>query len=93
MRSLAVFAFVAACAAQDGPYRVGNGVSPPVPAQKPEPGYTEEARLAGVDGRVRVSLVVDTEGNPTDLKVTRAIGFGLDETALATVASWKFKPG
>jgi TonB family protein len=38
-------------------------------------------------------LVVDSEGNPSDLKVTRPIGFGLDEAALATVASWKFKPG
>ena len=68
MRWLAGFAIISACAAQEGPYRVGNGVSPPVPIQKSEPGYTEEARLAGVDGSVRVSLVVDTEGNPTDLK-------------------------
>src|SRR5579863_7484716 len=93
MRWLGTFAIVAACAAQEGPYRAGNGVSAPVVIQKSEPGYTEEARLAGVDGSVRVSLVVDTEGNPTDLKVTRPIGFGLDEAALATLGSWKFKPG
>jgi TonB family protein len=61
--------------------------------QKSEPAYTEEARQAGVDGTVRVSLVVDPEGKPTDLKVTRPIGFGLDEAALRTAAEWKFKPG
>lgn len=93
MRWLGVFAIVAACAAQEGPYRAGNGVSVPVVIQKSEPAFTEEARLANVDGSVRISLVVDTEGNPADLKVTRPIGFGLDEVALRTAASWKFKPG
>ncbi len=62
-------------------------------AQKSEPAYPDEAREAGVDGTVRVSLVVDPEGNPTNLKVTRPIGFGLDEAALGTAAEWKFKPG
>lgn len=89
-------AFLAACAigaAQEGPYRAGNGVSVPSVIQKTEPDYPQEARLAGVDGTVRISLVVDPEGNPTDLRVTRPIGFGLDEAALKTVAAWKFKPG
>ncbi len=89
-------AFLAVCAigeAQEGPYRAGNGVSVPVVIQKAEPQYTEEARLAGVDGNVRISLVVDSDGNPTDLRVTRPIGFGLDEAALKSVAAWKFKPG
>jgi TonB family protein len=49
--------------------------------------------LAGVDGTVRISLVVDSEGNPTGLRVTHPIGFGLDEAALKSVGSWKFKPG
>lgn len=83
---------VTSCA-QEGPYRAGNGVSVPVVIQKTEPEYTEEARLAGVDGIARISLVVDLHGNPTDLRVTRPIGFGLDEAALKSVASWKFKPG
>jgi TonB family protein len=58
-----------------------------------QPEYSEEARLAGVDGNVRIALVVDSEGNPSDLKVTRPIGFGLDEAALKSVAKWRFKPG
>jgi TonB family protein len=91
MRWLSLFiAVLAVCRAQE---RVGNGVSAPVVLQKSEPDYSEQARLAVVDGSVRVSLVVDADGNPTDLKVTRSIGFGLDEKALAAVAGWKFKPG
>jgi TonB family protein len=92
---MAVFVVAASAigTAQEGPYRAGNGVSVPVVIQKTEPEYSEEARLAGVDGSVRISLVVDPEGNPTDLRVTRPIGFGLDEAALKTVGSWKFKPG
>jgi TonB family protein len=92
---MAVFVVVCATtAAQEGPpYRAGNGVSVPVVVQKTEPEYTEEAHLARVDGSVRISLVVDSEGNPTDLRVTRPIGFGLDEAALKSVGSWKFKPG
>jgi TonB family protein len=94
MRALGVFVgAIWICAAQDAPYRAGNGVSAPVPVQKSEPAYTAEARQAGVDGTVRVSLVVDSEGNSTNLKVARPIGFGLDEAALRTVAEWKFKPG
>ena len=94
MRALCVFtAAVGICTAQQGPYRVGNGVGTPTVLQKTEPSYTEEARLAAVDGSVRISLVVDSEGNPSDLKVTQPIGFGLDEAALHCIASWKFKPG
>jgi TonB family protein len=86
-------AAVAICTAQEGPFRAGNGVSTPTVLQKTEPSYSEEARVAAVDGNVRISLVVDSQGNPSDLKVTRPIGFGLDEAALRSIASWKFKPG
>ena len=83
----------AICEAQEGPYRVENGVSTLTVLQKTEPSYSEEARVAAVDGSVRISLVVDSQGNPSDLKVTQPIGFGLDEAALRSVALWRFKPG
>src|ERR1022692_2926229 len=83
----------AICEAQEGPYRVENGVSTPTFLQKTEPSYSEEARVAAVDGNVRISLVVDSQGNPSDLKVTRPIGFGLDEAGLRSLDLWKFTPG
>src|ERR1035441_8780666 len=76
-----VTAAVAICTWHEGPFLSGNGVSTPTVLQKTEPGYTEEARLAAVDGSVRISLVVDSEGNPSDLKVTRPIGFGFLSSA------------
>ena len=67
--------------------------SGPVVLQKSEPEYPEEARIAAVDGSMRIALVVDSAGNPSDLKVIRPIGFGRDEAALQSIAPWKFKPG
>lgn len=84
MRWLFTFAAVLTCAAQ---------TTAPAVIQKSEPEYSEEARLAAVDGTVKISLLVDADGNPTDFTLTRRIGFGLDEKALAAVATWKFKPG
>jgi TonB family protein len=75
-----------------GPYSVGGGVSAPIPIYKPEPAYSEEARKAKFQGTVVLWIVVDAQGNVTDPKVVRPLGLGLDEKALETVRTWKFKP-
>ena len=75
-----------------GIYSVGGGVSPPIPIYKPEPAYSEEARKAKYQGTVVLWIVVDAQGNVTDPKVVRPLGLGLDEKALETVRTWKFKP-
>jgi TonB family protein len=75
-----------------GPYSVGGGVSAPIPIYKPEPAYSEEARKAKYQGTVVLWIVVDVQGNVTDAKVVRPLGLGLDEKALETVRTWKFKP-
>jgi TonB family protein len=75
-----------------GLFRVGGGVSAPVPLYKVEPEYSEEARKAKFQGTVVLSIVVDESGNPTRLKVVRALGLGLDEKAIEAVQKWRFKP-
>jgi TonB family protein len=75
-----------------GIYSVGGGVSAPIPIYKPEPAYSEEARKAKYQGTVVLWIVVDTQGNVTDPRVVRPLGLGLDEKALETVRTWKFKP-
>jgi TonB family protein len=75
-----------------GPYSVGGGVSAPIPIYKPEPAYSEEARKAKYQGTVVLWIIVDAQGNVIDPKVVRPLGLGLDEKALETVRTWKFKP-
>jgi TonB family protein len=76
-----------------GVYRPGNGVTNPVPIYRPEPQYSEEARKAKWQGAVLLSLVVDENGKPQQIKVIRPLGLGLDEKAIEAVSQWKFKPG
>ena len=39
-----------------------------------------------------MSLIVGTDGLPRDVKLTRALGSGLDEKAIEAVRQWKFDP-
>jgi TonB family protein len=76
-----------------GPFSVGGSVTAPVPIYKPEPAYSEEARKAKYQGTVVLWIVVDVQGNVADARVVKPLGMGLDEKALETVRTWKFKPG
>jgi protein TonB len=75
-----------------GAYSVGGSMTAPIPIYKPEPPYSEEARKAKYQGTVVLWIVVDTVGNVTDARVVKPLGLGLDEKALETVRTWKFKP-
>jgi TonB family protein len=74
-------------------YRVGDGVTAPVPLYRPEPEYSEEARKAKYQGTVVVSFEVDSNGIPHHFKILRSLGLGLDEKAIEAVEKWKFRPG
>jgi len=76
-----------------GVFRVGGGVTAPVPLYKPEPEYSEEARKAKYQGTVVLYVEVDASGKPRNLKVVRSLGLGLDEKAMEAVEKWKFRPG
>lgn len=77
----------------NGVYRIGGGVSAPSVLSKVEPEYSEEARKAKWQGTVVLSLVVDDQGRPQNLKVLRSLGLGLDQKAIEAVEKWRFKPG
>ena len=56
--------------------------------------YPEQAKIDGVQGRVFVRFVIDTDGSVKDAKVLRGIGSGCDEEALRVVnAMPKWRPG
>lgn len=76
-----------------GAYRIGGDVSAPVVISKVEPEYSEEARKAKYSGSVLLSLIIDANGMPRDIKVIRPLGLGLDEKAIEAVSHWRFRPG
>ena len=59
-----------------GVYRIGGGVSAPVPIFKPEPEYSEEARKAKFQGAVILSIVILPDGTTTNIRVTRPLVLG-----------------
>jgi len=54
--------------------------------------YPKQARKQGIQGKIFLQFVVDKEGNLTDIKVVKGLGFGLDEEAtrvLSECPKWK----
>jgi TonB family protein len=77
---------------RSGTFRVGRDVGPPRVLAQTEPEFSEAARKAKYQGIVTLQLVVDSSGAPTKVHIVRPIGCGLDEKAVHTVETWKFKP-
>jgi len=75
-----------------GVFSVGGNVSAPIAIYDPTPPYSEEARKAKWMGTCVLWIVVDAQGNVSDVRVARPLGLGLDENAVSTVKTWKFKP-
>jgi periplasmic protein TonB len=75
-----------------GVYKVGGGISAPEAITSPDPDYTEEARKAKKQGTCVLWLIVDSAGQPRDIKVVRGLGLGLDAKALEAVRQWRFHP-
>ena len=75
-----------------GVYQVGGAVRPPVAIYTPDPEFSEEARKAKFSGNVVVSLIVDANGKPRNVRVLRGVGMGLDQKAVEAVQQYKFKP-
>jgi protein TonB len=46
----------------------------------------------GTKGDVILDVVIDTAGKIADIKMTSGLGHGIDETVIATVQKWTFKP-
>lgn len=86
------------------PQRARNGVTPAVPtglngssgmpthSQCYEPGYTEQARIAGLSGTVMMDFTIDKQGRPTDIHPENVLGLGLDEMAAACLSRWRYAP-
>lgn len=58
----------------------------------PEPKFSEEARKMKLQGVVFLHIVIDKTGSVTRIRLEKALGHGLDESAMEGVKSWRFNP-
>ncbi len=72
---------------------VGANASAPQLISKVEPQYSEKARKAKLSGSILLSCLVGVDGVPSNIKVLRPLGLGLDEKAIEALLQWRFKPG
>lgn len=71
---------------------VGGGVSAPQVLHSVEPEFTDDARRANYQGSVSIKLIVDSQGNPQDVRLVSHLGMGLDEKAIEAVRQYRFRP-
>jgi TonB family protein len=74
------------------PQLVPGKKSPPRGVSMPDPGYSIEARRIRCQGRVTLTVTVDSSGRVSDVQIVKPLGVGLDEKAVAAVKSWTFEP-
>ena len=66
--------------------------SPPSVASEVKVPYPDEARHAGVEGQVVLSITVDNEGRVVKAVVLSGPGYGLEEAARKALLRFRFKP-
>jgi TonB family protein len=57
----------------------------------PMPPYPEEARKAGREGDLELIITVSPHGDVVGARVTKSLDPAIDEAALSTVRTWKFR--
>jgi TonB family protein len=72
--------------------KVAREMLPPKVTYQIEPKFTPTARAMKLSGITLVNLKVDKDGVPSNVKIVRAAGAGLDEAAVEAVAHYKFQP-
>ena len=70
----------------------GGTDTEPAILQDFKPPYPDEAKKNDIEGTVLLRIWVDENGDVTDAKVVKGLGFGLDEASLAAIRKHKFKP-
>ncbi len=58
---------------------------------QPWPSYPEAARAERRRGQLYLSVVVNPDGSVSDVRITKSLDELLDESALETVRTWRFK--
>jgi TonB family protein len=73
-------------------YHRGEGASDPRIISQVDPEFSEKARKANYQGLCVLSLIVEPDGTPSNIRVVSKLGMGLDEKAVEAVKQWRFLP-
>ena len=83
----------------DGIEKPGEGVKPPKALKQVNAEFSDEARKMFKNAHLKyfhafsvIHLIVDRDGNPEDVCVQEAAGYGLDGQAVKAVKQYRFKP-
>ncbi len=79
--------------AQETVYEAGPGITLPAVVKEVKPEYTPRAMREKAEGTVWLSAVVQTTGEPTDIRVTKPLHSELDTMAVEALEQWRFRPG
>lgn len=74
-------------------YVVGGDVKPPKVIHYVEPEFSPSSQDAYVEGVVRIAAVVNLDGLPANLEVTKGLNAEEDKLAIEALKQWRFKPG
>jgi TonB family protein len=74
-------------------YEPGGDVKPPKLLHYVEPAFSPNSKEAFVEGVVKISTVVTSEGTTKDCRVVSGLTADEDRTAVEAVKQWKFQPG
>jgi len=74
-------------------YKPGADVKAPKLIHYVEPEFSDSSNEAFVDGVVKISTVVSSEGVPTELHILSGLNSKEDSTAVEAVKQWRFEPG
>ena len=69
-----------------------KSVSPPRRISWNPPRYPDEALRVNLLGTVKVAMIVDERGEPTDLRVVESAGEILDRAVVDAVRKWRYEP-
>lgn len=71
---------------------VEPGVTPVKIISKPKAAYTDAARQAGIQGTIRLAILLGANANIQHVLILKRLGYGLDEQALKAARQIKFEP-
>jgi TonB family protein len=84
---------ILATASGETVYRPGaDGVSTATCYYMPNPPYSEDSRKSKVSGSLTAEAVINSEGRLENARIVRGLPYGLNETTIATMKTWKCRP-